>query len=452
MTTFADLGVPTRLVSTLTKRGITEPFPIQRASIPDLMDGHDVLGRAPTGSGKTLAFGLPLIATVDKAVRRRPRGLVLAPTRELAEQISKELIPLGRAAKRWVLSVYGGVGYGFQRQQLDRGVDVLVATPGRLIDLLEQDALSLADVEIAIVDEADRMADMGFMPQVRTLLDQTSNDRQTVLFSATLDSDVAELTRRYQHAPRRHEVENPEDAHEAGHYFWRVDRSQRVARTAEIIGSSSPSIVFTRTRRGADKVAAQLERAGVKAAAIHGGRSQGQRRRALDAFGKGRVSALIATDVAARGIHVDGVASVVHFDLAADAKDYLHRSGRTARAGAEGVVVSLVPHDQMRDARGLQQAVGLDARLHEPEDDWLTGADAGRIGEAPVQKARSARPRNRKGNGRRNGGGNAHRSNGRRSRSGGANAPASGAREGNRGAMSRNRGGASNRKSTRRAG
>ncbi len=390
MTTFDQLGVPEPLTRALARRGITEPFPIQAAAIPDALDGRDILGRAPTGSGKTLAFGLPLLARVGSSRPQRPRALVLAPTRELAEQISKELIPLGKAVGRWTLAVYGGVGYEFQRRNLRRGTDVLVATPGRLTDLIDEGSVSLADIDLVVVDEADRMADMGFMPQVRRLLDQTSTPRQTVLFSATLDGDTAELTRRYQTDPVRHEVEGADDHGDAAHYFWRVAHHDRVATTAEIVRTTTPTIVFTRTRRGADRVARRLQQAGVQAAAIHGGRSQSQRTRALGAFGNGRVKALVATDVAARGIHVDGVASVVHFDLPADPKDYLHRSGRTARAGADGVVVSLVMPDQVTDARTIQRAVGLPEILHDPGDDWLTGRLGGRLGDEPV---RAARPR-----------------------------------------------------------
>jgi superfamily II DNA/RNA helicase len=387
MTTFADLGVPEKLVANLAARGIVEPFPIQAASIPDALTGRDILGRAPTGSGKTLAFGLPLMARVAQAEVKRPRALVLAPTRELAEQIAQELGTLGESGGRWVFAIYGGVGYEFQRRQLNRGVDILVATPGRLTDLIEQRWVSLADVDIVVVDEADRMADMGFLPQVRTLLDQTNPDRQTMLFSATLDGDVGELIRRYQNDPARHDVVEAEDHGDASHYFWRVAHADRVETTARIVDSSTPSIVFTRTRHGADRVAEQLDRMGVSAAAIHGGRSQGQRTRALAAFASGRVKALVATDVAARGIHVDGVASVVHFDLPADPKDYLHRSGRTARAGSTGVVVSLVINDQVSAARHIQRSVGLPERVQDPGEDWLTGETGGRVGTIAVGKA-----------------------------------------------------------------
>ena len=384
MSTFTDLGVPARLVEVLNKHSIVQPFPIQEATIPDLLSGRDVLGRAPTGSGKTLAFGLPLITRVGKATSRRPRALILAPTRELAEQIARELVPYAKAYGRAVTAVYGGVGYDPQRNALRKGADVLVATPGRLADLIDERTVSLVEVDIVVIDEADRMADMGFMPQVRRLLDQTTTPRQTLLFSATLDSDVASLTQRYQTDPVRHEVGDHEDHLEAAHYFWRVDASERIGITAEIIESATPTLVFTRTRHGADKVAHQLDRLGVRAAAIHGGRSQSQRTRALKAFGDGRVDALIATDVAARGIHVDGIASVVHFDLPDDHKDYLHRSGRTARAGAAGVVVSLVLADQMNELRSLQRQVGVHDALHDPDNGWLSARGGSRVGERPL--------------------------------------------------------------------
>jgi superfamily II DNA/RNA helicase len=384
VSTFTDLGVPARLIEVLNKHSIVQPFPIQEATIPDLLSGRDVLGRAPTGSGKTLAFGLPLITRVGKATSRRPRALILAPTRELAEQIARELVPYAKAYGRAVTAVYGGVGYDPQRNALRKGADVLVATPGRLADLIDERTVSLVEVDIVVIDEADRMADMGFMPQVRRLLDQTTTPRQTLLFSATLDSDVASLTQRYQTDPVRHEVGDHEDHLEAAHYFWRVDASDRIGITAEIIESATPTLVFTRTRHGADKVAHQLDRLGVRAAAIHGGRSQSQRTRALKAFGDGRVDALIATDVAARGIHVDGIASVVHFDLPDDHKDYLHRSGRTARAGAAGVVVSLVLADQMNELRSLQRQVGVHDALHDPDNGWLSARGGSRVGERPL--------------------------------------------------------------------
>ena len=392
MSTFIDLGVPARHIEILKGKGITSPFPIQEATIPDLMRGRDLLGRAPTGSGKTLAFGLPLIARVGKANPRRPRALVLAPTRELAEQIARALAPYGKASQRSVIAVYGGVGYEPQRAALKRGADILVATPGRLADLISAGSVSLADVDLVVVDEADRMADMGFLPQVRHLLDMTNPVRQTALFSATLDQEVASLTQAYQTAPVTHQVGDDDNHGEAAHYFWQVDPSERIEITADIISSSTPTLVFTRTRHGADKVARLLERRGIRAAAIHGGRSQSQRTRALKAFGQKHVEALIATDVAARGIHVDGVTSVVHFDLPADHKDYLHRSGRTARAGAGGVVVSLVMADQLGELRKLQRQVGFHDALHDPDNGWLSVDGGSRVGERPLTTPAPARP------------------------------------------------------------
>jgi superfamily II DNA/RNA helicase len=395
--TFAELGVPDRLIDVLTRQSIVEPFPIQAVAIPDLLQGRDVLGRAPTGSGKTLAFGLPLVAGVAQRRSRRPRALVLAPTRELAEQISRELIPLAKAAGRYVLAVYGGVGYGFQRSSLRRGVDILVACPGRLTDLLAEGSADLSDVEFVVIDEADRMADMGFMPQVRELLDQTPSRRQTALFSATLDGDVADLTRRYQTDPARHEVESPEeDGSKARHFFWRVEPGERVARTAQVVAEAPPTLVFTRTRRGADRLAAQLVKQGVSTEAIHGGRNQSQRTRALRAFSTGRVAALVATDVAARGIHVVGVAAVVHFDPPADAKAYLHRSGRTARVGETGIVLSLVLQDQVRFVRSLQRDMGLAGSMAAPDfSELLTGGVRMRPGHPGDQRAPGSRPQPR---------------------------------------------------------
>ncbi|MDP6480430.1 MAG: DEAD/DEAH box helicase [Acidimicrobiales bacterium] len=364
--TFSDLGVPGRICEALERRGITEPFEIQAATIADAMSGRDVCGRAPTGSGKTLAFGIPLVADVQRAAPREPRALVLAPTRELAEQISTELRSF--AGKVSIGVVYGGVGYGPQLNALRRGVDILVACPGRLEDLIEQGALSLASVDRVVLDEADRMADMGFMPAVRRLLDQTNPDRQTVLFSATLDGDVARLTRDYQRDPVGHEVgEETPDITTASHVFWNATQADRREITADAVGAAWPAIIFCRTRHGSDRLARQLSREGLKTAAIHGGRSQAQRTRALADFARGRVHALVATDVAARGIHVDGVASVIHFDPPEDHKAYVHRSGRTARAGETGVVVSLVQPNQVRDTKRMQRQIGLDEPLTEPD-------------------------------------------------------------------------------------
>ncbi len=367
--TFDQLGLPGPLVASLATRSIVETFPIQSTTIPDALAGRDVSGKAPTGSGKTLAFGLPLLANVGKANRHRPRALVLAPTRELAEQIKQELTPLAKAADRHVFAIYGGVGYGPQLNALRKGVDVLVATPGRLEDLIAQGSVDLGQVDIVVVDEADRMADMGFFPAVRRILDGTPHHRQTMLYSATLDGDVAELSRSYQRDPVVHEAgTTEEEAIDAEHHFWLVQHHDRVQHTADLVGAEGRSIVFTRTRHGADRLVKQLSGLGVRTVALHGGRSQSQRSSALHAFSSGRVQALIATDVAARGIHIDAVASVIHFDPPADAKGYVHRSGRTARAGAAGTVVTLVTDAQRTAVRRMQRELGLRVPIEVPHE------------------------------------------------------------------------------------
>lgn len=357
--TFAHLGVPQSLCRALAERGIHQPFDIQAATIADALNGRDVCGRAPTGSGKTLAFGIPLVATVGRAEPRRPRGLVLSPTRELADQIASELRTFAGDVRIGV--VYGGVGYGKQLDRLRRGVDILVACPGRLEDLLQQDALSLSDVDKVVIDEADRLADMGFLPAVRRILDQTTPQRQTVLFSATLDNEVAELTRRYQTDPVTHEVGDPTpDIGSAEHRFWTVEGIDRVDSSARIITEAGQAIVFCRTRHGSDRLTRQLTRRGIDAVALHGGHTQNRRTRALARFASGDVQALVATDVAARGIHVDDVDAVIHYDPPADHKTYIHRSGRTARAGRGGLVVSLVQAGQLKETRSMQRKLGLD--------------------------------------------------------------------------------------------
>lgn len=392
MTTFAQLGLPDALVNALDHRGITEPFPIQAAAIPDALAGRDVCGKAPTGSGKTLAFGLPLLTEVERARSGRPSALILAPTRELAEQIKEELVPLARSMKRSVFAIYGGVGYGGQKHAMRKGVDVLVACPGRLEDLMEQGIVDLSEVVHVVVDEADRMADMGFLPAVRRILDTTSSDRQTLLFSATLDGDIATLSRKYQNDPARHEAASVDSgAEDARHHFWLVNHHDRVQHTADVIHAGGRTIVFTRTRHGADRLAKQLDRIGISAVSLHGGRSQNQRQRALDAFSKGKAKALIATDVAARGIHVDAVASVVHYDPAGDSKDYLHRSGRTGRAGATGTVVSLVTGEQRREVQKMQRDLKLQAPIESPDVSALSGGGSV-IGEKSSSFDRKQRP------------------------------------------------------------
>jgi len=394
-TTFAELGVPSFISDALARRGITQPFEIQAVTIADALAGRDVCGRAPTGSGKTLAFGVPLIANLHEHGRgepRKPSALILAPTRELAEQIATELRSFSGSLR--VDAVYGGVGYGGQISALRRGIDVLVACPGRLEDLIERRDVSLSAVRFVVIDEADRMADMGFMPSVKRLLDQTSKDRQTVLFSATLDGDIANLTKQYQRNPVRHEVgEATPDIKAADHVFWKLDKNDRNDLIAEVVKVAWPSIIFTRTRHGADRLAKQLGRLGIEAAPIHGGLSQSQRNRALDNFTKARVHALVATDVAARGIHVDGVASVIHYDPPADHKDYTHRSGRTARAGANGLVVSMLASDQLKDARKMMRLVGLDGEISAPNVEAIAEANYGTGRKlAPPAPAAAERP------------------------------------------------------------
>ena len=382
--TFARLGVPDSICRALTERGITQPFDIQTAVLADALAGRDICGRAPTGSGKTLAFGIPLVANVGRARPHRPLALVLAPTRELADQIMMDLRSFSGGVR--VAVVYGGVGYGNQVQSLRRGVDILVACPGRLEDLIEQGVVSLDAVEMVVVDEADRMADMGFIPAVRRLLDQTAPDPQTMLFSATLDGDVASLTRDYQHDPVRCEVgDETADVISADHLFWTVARTGRIEVAADAISAAGSAIVFCRTRHGCDRLARQLERVGIVTAAIHGGRSQNQRTRALAAFAAGRVQALVATDVAARGIHVEGVGAVIHFDPPEDHKTYLHRSGRTARAGRGGVVVSLVAPEQARELGRMQRQLGL----QQP----ITQVDMAAIGSLGQSTSRTETPR-----------------------------------------------------------
>ncbi len=389
---FARLGVPSELAARLAHDGITAPFPIQAATIPDALVGRDVCGRAPTGSGKTLAFGIPLVVRLGSARPRRPRGLVLVPTRELAAQVRTELLRLAGPNGRSVAAIYGGVGFGPQIDALRRGTDIVVACPGRLTDLVEKGEIVLDEVELVVIDEADRMADMGFLPEVRRLLDAVRPDRQTLLFSATLDGDVDVLVARYQRSPVRHELADAEDAPSSRHVFWRAERSQRVALTARVVDAEWPAIVFCRTKRGADRLTRQLTTAGISAAAIHGDRSQSQRERALAAFGAGRVQALVATDVAARGIHVDGIACVVHFDPPGDGKDYVHRSGRTGRAGTAGVVVTLAGSDQEAGVKDMQRRLGLPVGLHAAELSSLHDEHHAARPAAPVSAPGRSRP------------------------------------------------------------
>jgi superfamily II DNA/RNA helicase len=402
---FSDLGLPDVLTTTLSSHGITSPFPIQSITIPDVLAGRDVSGRAPTGSGKTLAFGLPILAKVATASPNRPRALILAPTRELAAQIRLDLAPYGKATNRQVFAVFGGVRYTQQKEFLRRGIDVLVATPGRLEDLMEQGSVDLGDVSIVTIDEADRMADMGFLPDVRRILNTTPNDRQTLLFSATLDGAVGVLIREYQSDPVTYEAGSIEpETTDAEHHFWLVERNGKARHTADVIQIADRSIVFVRTRIGVDKLAKRLKGLGVNAVAMHGGLSQNQRHRALKAFSVGDAQALIATDVAARGIHIDAVASVIHFDPPEDSKDYVHRSGRTARAGASGNIVSLVTSDQRRSVRRMQDKLGMHEPIGKPALEALHEHHVSSLHEsAPKSPPDSGVPSSRRANKEQNG-------------------------------------------------
>ncbi|MGF1648644.1 MAG: DEAD/DEAH box helicase [Kineosporiaceae bacterium] len=358
---FRGFGLPESLVVTLERRGIQVPSPIQARTLPDALAGRDVLGRASTGSGKTLGFGVPLLTLLARgrrAAATRPVGLVLVPTRELAEQVRGALAPPAQTLGLTVTAVYGGVSIPRQVDALARGTDVVVATPGRLEDLIDRRACGLGEVRVAVLDEADHMADLGFLPAVTRLLDQVPASAQKLLFSATLDRGVAGLVRQYLTEPAIHAVasaETPVDGMD--HLAFEVAPDAKTDVAAEVARRHGRTLFFVRTKHGADRLARRLDRGGVRAAAIHGNRSQSQRQRALQDFAGGRVPVLVATDVAARGIHVDGVDLVVHYDPPADHKDYLHRSGRTARAGARGTVLSLLLPEERRDAERLHAAL-----------------------------------------------------------------------------------------------
>ena len=364
---FAELGVHPRVVTALAARGIIGPFAIQSRAIPDALAGRDVLGRAQTGSGKTLAFGLPMLtrlaASTPPRQQKAPRALILVPTRELAQQVADVLTPLGHTIDVSIAAVYGGVPIGRQIQQV-RSADVVVATPGRLSDLIERHACTLARIEITVLDEADHMADLGFLPVVTRLLDQTPSGGQRMFFSATLDRGVGQLVTRYVTDPALHAVPVTTGSTPAAQRPGAA-REDKVPVAAEIASRPGRTLFFVRTKHGADRLVLQLSRAGVGAGAIHGNRNQNQRQRALEAFAAGHPRVLVATDVAARGIHVDDVDLVVQFDPPEDYKDYLHRSGRTARAGASGQVVALVEHGQCRDLQRMHTAAGITAARHD---------------------------------------------------------------------------------------
>jgi superfamily II DNA/RNA helicase len=364
--TFEELGVSERLVKVLADQGITEPFAIQRLSIADALAGRDVCGKAKTGSGKTLAFGLPLLERLDKAEPRKPRGLVLVPTRELALQVHDVLAPLAKAIGSRVVAVYGGADMNKQIKALSDGVEAIIATPGRLIDLVDRKEVELGGLEIVVVDEADRMADMGFLPQVEWLLRHVDGDHQTLLFSATLDGVVDGLIKRYQHDPVYHEVESATVTVDAMlHRFLLVHEMDKVKVAAAIARNSGRVLAFTNTKRVADRVASALNQEGVRAAAIHGDLRQSQREDALRDFTAGKLQVLVATDVAARGLHIDAIDVVVHLDPAPEHKTYLHRSGRTARAGSKGMAVTLSIWNQELEIKRLQKRIGVNQPITE---------------------------------------------------------------------------------------
>jgi superfamily II DNA/RNA helicase len=365
---FSELGVVPSVVNVLKEQGITEPFEVQAKSIPDILDGSDVCCRAPTGSGKTLAFGLPLITNCKPAHPNYPTALIVTPTRELAEQISNVLEPLAKRVKLSVLAIYGGTSYGKQRQRLGKGVDIVVATPGRLIDLMENETIHLDDVNAVVLDEADRMADMGFIDPVCHILDNCSKNRQTILFSATLDDDVATLVKKYQNRPVKIEVGPKEVSMESmKHFFWLMPNTRKSKLTSDAVKKGGRSMIFCRTRRGVDRVGKELRAEGLSVAVIHGGLSQNQRDKAMERFIYGDCLALVATDVAARGIDVEGVQCVVHYDPPENGKAYKHRSGRTARAGAYGSVISLVQKPQKSDFHKIQRQAGIKIKFTSPE-------------------------------------------------------------------------------------
>jgi superfamily II DNA/RNA helicase len=364
MSTFSELGVPEALTTALTELGITTPFPIQAATLPDSLAGRDVLGRGRTGSGKTYAFVLPLLVRLAASGRPRkpgrPRALILAPTRELATQIDATMAPLAARLGLRTLTVFGGVGPTPQIRGLRAGVDVLVACPGRLDDHLRNNHASLDAIEITVLDEADHMADLGFLPVVRRLMDQTPSGGQRMLFSATLDNGVDVLVKRFMHKPVTHSVDSATEAPiEMSHHVLHVRSDDRFPVLVDLLSAPGRSVVFTRTKRRAKVLTRQLNQAGVPAVELHGNLAQNARNRNMAAFSEGTAGTLVATDIAARGIHVDDVALVIHADPPVEHKAYLHRSGRTARAGAAGTVITLMTDDQQAEVRDLTRRAGV---------------------------------------------------------------------------------------------
>jgi superfamily II DNA/RNA helicase len=383
--TFEDLGVSSDLAAALAAVGITEPFPVQLATIPDGLEGRDVCGRAQTGSGKTLAFGIPLVERTRPSEPGRPHSLVLVPTRELCSQVADELTTLTAARRLSLAAVYGGVPMRAQVAAMRRGVDVLVATPGRLIDLIERRHVSVASVENVVIDEADQMADLGFLPQVHTIMSDVPAGHQTMLFSATLDGQVRSLVTRYLADPVRHEVDAATGLVETqDHRFIAVHYLDKAKVVAAIAAGVARTLVFVSTKRAADRVTKELRSEGVAASAIHGDLRQQVRERALEDFASGRRPVLVATNVAARGLHIDDVGVVIHYDPPQDYKSFVHRSGRTARAGESGLVVTLVEWDQVDEVQRLQRASGLHYEItkmysNDPRLADLTGFEPERV-------------------------------------------------------------------------
>mgnify|MGYP001484989298 FL=1 len=364
---WSDLGVDAAIVVALEEREITSPFPVQSLTIPDALAGLDVCGKAKTGSGKTLAFGIPMIQNLHKnKSKNKLRGLILVPTRELATQVREELEPLAESKEMNITAIYGGANIDEQIKTLKKGMDMVAATPGRMIDLLERQEINVQGLEVVVVDEADRMADMGFLPQVEWILRKVEGKHQTLLFSATLDGAVNSLIQRYQTEPTMHEVEAEEiTVEEMTHRFIHVHQRDKVKVAAAISKSVSRTLMFSNTKAGCDRLVKKLLDEGIRAQAIHGDLRQNIREKALDRFAQGKLPVLVATDVAARGIHVDDVEVVIHYDPPSDHKTYLHRSGRTARAGTKGLVVTLSLWDQELIVKRLQKRVGLDISLVE---------------------------------------------------------------------------------------
>jgi superfamily II DNA/RNA helicase len=396
---FAALGVPARLVRVLDRAEIRTPFPIQAATIPDAIAGRHVLGRGRTGSGKTLAFGLPMLtrlAASGRSAARRPKGLVLVPTRELAMQVNDALAPLAKALRLFTTTAFGGAPYRSQIAALERGVDVLVATPGRLADLIEKGACRLDAVEVSVLDEADQMADMGFLPDVTALLVQMPDAAQRLLFSATLDGDVDALVRKFMTDPVTHEIDAVAATVDTmAHHALLIPPRDKFAILASIANRRGRTIMFAKTQAGVDQLVEQLAGVGVRAGGLHGGKTQRVRTRTLAEFREGRVDTLVATNVAARGLHVDGISLVVHIDPPADHKDYLHRAGRTARAGESGTVVTLVLPRQQHSTFTMLKRAGVSPRRANVSADTralveVTGAR--QPSGVPLREPRRTRP------------------------------------------------------------